>query len=193
MPLFILRHQVLSRHRRIRSGEELKKIVVITSSICLILGFQNCSQSSLSAGSDAGSSGSSEKVATLDSVSKVELVSHDESQWVLDVDSGQINYTSRSGVISATRCLSSDDRAELKSIFENASICAKEVAEGAICTQQYSPGYAVLVSEASDRLALGETLNGCGRGQKEICGVKGASFKAFLTHIANDIDSMVCQ
>lgn len=174
-------------------GNILKKAVVITSFICLILGFQNCSQSSLSPeGNSSLNGGSSEKVESLESVSKVELVSHDASQWVLDVDSGRINYTSRTGVVSATRCLSEDDQSELKSIFENASICAKEVSDGVICTQQYSAGYAVLVSDA-DRVALGERLNGCGAGQKEICGVKGASFKAFLAHVANDIDSMVCQ
>lgn len=190
MPLFILRRASKTRSAD-NSGEEVKKAVVITSFICLILGFQNCSQSSLSGTSDLNSS-SSEKVESLESVSKVELVSHDESQWVLDVNSGQINYTSRSGVVSATRCLSQSEQAELKSIFENASICAKEVSEGVICSQQYSAGYAVLVSDA-ERVALGEKLNGCGAGQKEICGIKGASFKAFLTHIANNIDSMVCQ
>jgi hypothetical protein len=125
-------------------------------------------------------------------VSKVELVSFEASQWVLDVDSGQIKYTSPSGAVSATRCLSRDDQAELKSIFENASVCEREVADGAICTQQYSPGYAVLVSTA-ERVALGEMVNGCGAGQKEICGIKGASFRAFLAHVANDIESMVCQ
>lgn len=171
----------------------MKKAVVITSFICLILGFQNCSQSSLS-GNDTNT-GSSEKVESLESVSKVELVSHDESQWVLDVNSGQINYTSRSGVVSATRCLSQEDQAELKSIFENASICEKDYAsgEGVACTAIYTPGYAVLVSDNSDRMALGEAFNGCGYGQKEICGIKGSSFKAFLTHISSNIDSMSCQ
>jgi hypothetical protein len=170
----------------------VKKAVVITSFICLILGFQNCSQSNLS-GSDPNT-GLTEKVESLESVSQVELVSNDESQWVLEVSSGQIKYTSRrTGAVSATRCLSERDQDELKSIFENASICAKESSEGAICTMVYSPGYAVLVSDKSDRVALGAKVNGCGDGQKEICGVKGASFKAFLSHVSSDIDSMVCQ
>lgn len=172
----------------------MKKIVGIVGALCLILGFQNCSQSALTSEPDAGASGApSTKVGELESVSLVELTSSEASQWILDVESGEIRYTSSQGQVSARRCLSDDDKAELKALLEGASICKSEVPKDAICTMEYSPGYAILVSDSAERTALGEKLDGCGRGAKEICGVKGTAFKAFLAHLAQDIDSMQCE
>ncbi|MFS4458493.1 hypothetical protein [Bdellovibrio sp. HCB2-146] len=171
----------------------MKKIVGIVGVLCLILGFQNCSQSSLSSEPEAGASGTpSTKVGDLESVSLVELTSNEASQWILDVESGELRYTSAQGQVSARRCLSDDDKAELKALLEGASICKSEVPADAICTMQYSPGYAILVSDSAERTALGEKLDGCGRGAIEICGVKGTAFKAFLSHLSKDINSMSC-
>ncbi len=176
----------------------MKKIAALVGTVCLIIGFQNCSQSNLSPdGLDAsltGAGGESGKVTVIAPVVAIELSSAESSQWVIDISSGEIRYTSGKGEVSATRCLSSEDHASLKKILEEAKVCeASKAPADRICSQVYTSGYATLNSEDTKRVVLGESRDGCGSGQKELCGDQGEALRAFLNHVSQNLSNMVCQ
>ena len=198
----------------------MKKLTSLAIFACLILGFQNCSQSNLSTSgvssnslSDSGSESSLDS-AELSKVSTVEIPYSASSipentsgeglraarkagvvsseRLVVALDSGAITLVNSSGQAVAQTCLDDSRLEEMKSYLASASICEAEVAEDVACSQQYEQGYASLKSEEG-QLNLGESLDGCGRGYKDFCGSMASSFKGLVESIKQNWQSMSCQ
>jgi len=202
-------------------GTFMKKLSTLAIFTCLILGFQNCSQSGLSTGGSADSAfkGDSSGDAELDpsSLSEVSTVeipystnsiavndsgeglrearksgSVSNDRLVVDLASGKISLLNAQGQAVAETCLDDSRLEEMKSYLSSSSICEAEVESNVACTQVYEQGYASLASEAG-RLNLGESLDGCGRGYKDFCGSVASSFKGLVESIKQNWQQLSCQ
>jgi|GEM_PF-1434727 hypothetical protein len=197
----------------------MKKFGSLAIFTCLVLGFQNCSQSNLgTSGVSSSAIGDSASESTLDGaelaqVSSVEIPYSTSSipentsgegiraarkasavtseHLVIALDSGAITLVNSNGQAVAQTCLDESRLEEMKSYLASASICEAEVAEDVACSQQYEQGYASLKS-SEGQLNLGESLDGCGRGYKDFCGSMASSFKGLVESIKLNWQSMSC-
>lgn len=192
----------------------MKRGLAFISAACLILGFQNCSQSNLQSGEGLSADvlisapllqGGDESSASTSKVTFVEVpniaddsavqgkaaVSMTPYRLVVSLQSGNINLMDDSNSVLEKRCLSSSSLQELKAILAGASICSATVAAGDVCAQSYTPGYASLYAD-EQRIALGERRDSCGSGQKDLCGEVASVFQNYVSHLRNNWADMSC-
>lgn len=184
------------------------------SAACLILGFQNCSQSNLQSGEgispdvliSAPATVGEEPSAVTSKVTFVEVpnISEDAVQGkassqitryrlVVSLQSGSINLMDDGNNVIEKRCLNSSALQELKTILTGSSICAATIASDAdMCAQSYTPGYASLYAD-DQRIALGEKRDSCGTGQKDLCGGIASVFQNYVAHLRQNWEQMACE
>ena len=164
---------------------------------CLILGFQNCGRNGF--GPDSSSSANSEIAATdavdgtdESSTSPVTAVEVPTASGPLtvQVDTGAITLVDNQNQVIQSACLNSHDLAELQSYTKSYNLCGK-TSSGDVCTQSYTAGYASLIVDGQ-KLNLGESFDGCGKGYKDFCGTQGDSFRGLVDYIAKNYQSMSC-
>lgn len=194
----------------------MKRGLALISAACLILGFQNCSQSNLQGGAGLGqdvsitapknlstgedASGITAKVTFVevpnmsDSSSVAQKASGELTQYrlVVSLQSGTINLMDNRNEVLEKRCLSSSSLQELKTILSGSSICAAAVSSGDMCAQVYSPGYASLYAD-DERINLGERRDSCGNGQKDLCGGVADVFQNYISHLRAHWAEMSCE
>ncbi|KYG67136.1 hypothetical protein AZI86_08990 [Bdellovibrio bacteriovorus] len=194
----------------------MKRGLALISAACLILGFQNCSQSNLQSGVGLGqdvsitapknlstgedTSGVTAKVTFVevpnmsDSSSAAQKASGEITQYrlVVSLQSGTINLMDNRNEVLEKRCLSSSSLQEIKTILSGSSICAAAVSAGDVCAQVYSPGYASLYAD-DERINLGERRDSCGHGHKDLCGSVADVFQNYISHLRNHWAEMSCE
>lgn len=192
-----------------------KRLALLAGTVCLILGFQNCSQSSLQS-SDMASSGeltvnvppaggtdaglSSAKVTYVEipniaeegasvSAKATELTPF---RLVISTDSGKIQLMDDSNAVLEERCLGSAQLSELKTILSGSSVCAAAAVEADVCAMRYKPAYASLYANEK-RVNLGEEKDSCGTGRQDLCGGLADVFQAYVSHVRANWSSMSCE
>jgi hypothetical protein len=195
----------------------VKRGLALISAACLILGFQNCSQSNLQGGaglsedvaiSAPSAIGGDDTVTSKVTFVEVPNISEDSSsasqkvsasaaevtpyRLVVSLQSGTINLMDDRNSVLEKRCLSSSALQELKTILAGSSICAAAVQASNACAQVYSPGYASLYAD-DERIALGERRDSCGNGQKDLCGGLADVFQNYVANLRNHWSEMSCQ
>ncbi|WP_340598591.1 hypothetical protein [Bdellovibrio sp. GT3] len=165
---------------------------------CLILGFQNCSQSNLSA-SELPSPSSHVVTPALGADAESSAITSVEvpvPQGILSIDSktGRIQVIDSSQSVIEESCLQPADLAELQSYLKAGSICGKPVPEeDVMCAQSYSAGYVSLILN-DQKMNLGESYDSCGRGYKDICDEQVAqSFRGLVAYIQKNFHGMLCE
>lgn len=193
--------------------------LAVVGGLCLVLGFQNCTQSSLNGGDSAvgdvavslPSSSSSPSAESADLSSTTAKVTYVEIPNVVDDVEGLQKISSRSsyrlvvstqtGVIQLmddaneslqTRCLDAASLQELKTILSGSSVCAKSVPNDVMCAMRYKPSYAALYAN-ENRIKLGEEQDSCGRGHKDLCGGVATVFQAYIDHLRQHWTEMNCE
>lgn len=192
----------------------MKRGLAFISAACLILGFQNCSQSNLQSGEGLSADvlisaplaqEGDETVSNTSKVTFVEVpnISEDSSvqrkaatevtpfRLVVSLQSGNINLMDDRNNVLEKRCLSSSSLQEIKTILAGASICSAKVAAADVCAQSYTPGYASLYAD-EQRIALGERRDSCGSGQKDLCGDLSTVFQNYVSHLRDSWADMSC-
>ncbi|NUN06469.1 MAG: hypothetical protein HUU57_11990 [Bdellovibrio sp.] len=179
---------------------------------CLVLGFQNCSQSSLQdsvlAGPDVNINLPTGNVPesgepTSGKVTYVEIpnvVSDFAAQQkageiyrlVISMNSGEIQAVDDRNTLLEKRCLSKSHLDELKTILSGSSVCEAVSSAADQCAMRYKAGYASLFVNEK-RVNLGEELDSCGRGRKDLCGATTDVFKAYLDLVRNHWAQMECE
>lgn len=186
----------------------IKRLSLVIGSLCLILGFQNCSQqNNLSEeGSLGAASGALASPADASKITYVEIMESPlvptvsnkvgsvsaESRLLISPKTGEIHAVDSLNKVLDTKCLSAADLATLNQILNSASICKMPVTKADMCATRYIPAYAALVL-GQERINLGEQRDSCGYGRQEICGSLGEVFRDFVSHVRENIDNMKCQ
>ncbi|WP_413576867.1 hypothetical protein ACLVWU_02135 [Bdellovibrio sp. HCB290] len=176
----------------------MKKGGLVLLAGCLILGFQNCSQSNLSA--TELSAPSTHVVLPSDSKSdeSIAITSLEipVPQGVLSVDAktGRIQLIDRNLSVLEESCLQPSEVAELQSYLKTSNVCGKPAPEeDVMCAQSYNAGYATLIL-GEQKLNLGESYDSCGRGYKDICGEQASqSFRGLIAYIQKNYHGMLCE
>jgi hypothetical protein len=179
----------------------LKNWMVVIVGCCLILGFQNCSQSGLSQGDFAsldvhavtpsvGSGGeSSEDTPAITSVE----IPFGQGVLRVQADSGRIDYVDGSGQVAERSCLGAAELNELQSYLKPYNLCGAAAKDPEVmCAQTYTEGYVSLVM-GQQRMNLGEKFDSCGSGFKDFCGDQAQSFRGLVSFIQKNFYSMSCQ
>jgi len=192
----------------------VKRVWALGAMVCLVLGFQNCSQNGLQTLSESSSDVSinvppsvdgSENSGTPAKVTYVEIPNiSDESssaqkpveltpyRLVISVDSGEISLLDDSNAVLQKRCLNAGSLTELKTILSGSSVCAATASQAEVCAQSYKPGYASLYVN-DKRINLGEEFDSCGRGRKDLCGQVTDVFQAYVDYVKAHWAEMSCQ
>jgi hypothetical protein len=175
-------------------------LVILTG--CLILGFQNCSQTNLSASELASSSAHlvTPAVGTgsdADSSAPISSLEIPLTMGSLSVDpvSGRIVFLGANDQVIDEYCLPAQEISELQSYLKVSNICGPKnaVDAGAQCGQVYTPAYASL-GIGDQKMNLGESYDSCGRGFKDICGEQAAqSFRGLVAYIQKNFKSLSCE
>ncbi len=169
---------------------------------CLILGFQNCGRNGFAP--EYNSSSNINQVATgeavdgssddssLSPVTAVEIPTQ-SGPLTIQVDSGKITLIDNSQQNQAIEqgCLSAKDLAELRTYTTSYNLCSNEK-KADLCTQNYTRGYASLIID-NQKLNLGESFDGCGKGFKDFCGAQADSFRGLVNYFIKNFPSMKCQ
>lgn len=194
--------------------------LALVGGLCLVLGFQNCTQSSLSgddgavadvsvslpSSSNAPSVGSADMSSTTAKVTYVEIpnvvgdveglqkASSQDGDYrlVVSTQTGVIQLMDESNESLQTRCLDAGSLQELKTILSGSSVCAKSVPDDVMCAMRYKPSYAALYAN-ENRIKLGEEQDSCGRGQKDLCGGVATVFQAYIDHLRLHWTEMNCE
>ncbi|WP_347356059.1 hypothetical protein [Bdellovibrio sp.] len=191
-----------------------KRLAVLTGAICLIVGFQNCSQSALqtsemasmndvsvivppAAGGSSSSEASKVTYIEIPNISEDGAVSAKISEvsmyrLVIATESGKIHLVDDANNILQERCLGSANLAELKTILSGSSVCAAPVKSADICAMKYTPAYAALYANEK-RVNLGEEKDSCGRGRQDLCGGLADVFQAYVAHVRANWADMSCE
>lgn len=180
----------------------------------LIVAFQNCSQETLTSSAEnmkatdvaitlPGENAQAAKVSFVeipditanDHQAKIGASLGEEESYrlVISVDSGALQILDRANAVMDRGCLSQSDLQELKTILGGSRICqADSVAADQMCSQVYRPGYASLYAD-EQRISLGEQMDSCGRGKKDLCGELSNVFKAYVAHLKLNWSQMSCE
>lgn len=194
----------------------MKRVLALAFMFSLILGFQNCSQSSLQPEGvlsgdvavtlpQSGVSPTSD-AAVAAKVTYVEIPNVTDSnlapqklsdvvsphRLVISLQTGVIQLMDEANAPLEQRCLSASSLDELKTILSGASICAAQVTSADICAMSYKPAYASLYANES-RVLLGEERDSCGTGRKDLCGALAEVFQAYVSHVKANWSEMNCQ
>ncbi len=166
---------------------------------CLILGFQNCGRNGF--GPESGSDsvnhastgevvdGSSDESST-SPVTAVEVPT-DSGVMAVQVDTGKITLVNGQDIEQG--CLNQKDLGDLQGFTKAYNLCsAPTPAEGTMCTAVYTKGYASLIVDGQ-KMNLGESFDGCGRGFKDFCGAQADSFRGLVDYVVKNFASMKCQ
>ncbi|WII70650.1 hypothetical protein QJS83_09285 [Bdellovibrio sp. 22V] len=187
--------------------------MALISVLCLILGFQNCSQSAFNpAGLEAnevsislppsveGEEPSSSKVTYVeipnmqDQSSGIAAKASELTPYrlVISTATGRIQLMDDANEILQEKCLSSSDLQELQTILSGSSVCAQPEVEADMCAARYTPPYASLYANEK-RVNLGEARDSCGKGRKDLCGGLTEVFQAYISHVKSGWTSMNCE
>lgn len=180
--------------------------------LILVLAFQNCGRQGLQ--SDGAGSGDvavtlpqngvavaadSAKVTYIeipevaDTSGQQKIVGEEgDGRLVISLQSGKIQLMDSANNVLQQRCLAPSDLGELKTILSGSKICEAQVAQDAICAMQMKMGYASLYADEK-RVNLGEELDSCGRGRKDLCGELSNVFKAYVSHVKANWVEMHCE
>lgn len=169
---------------------------------CLILGFQNCSRAGFAPGSDMSGNynqvvpgGVVEGSTDESSVSPVTavIIPTQSGPLTIQADTGRITLVDNQGQnqVLEQACLSTQDLAELQSYTKAYNLCGKST-KADLCSQSYTPGYASLIVD-NQKLNLGESYDGCGKGFRDFCGTQAESFRGLVDYIVKNFPSMKCQ
>nr|BFD58328.1 hypothetical protein CKG001_04350 [Bdellovibrio sp. CKG001]BFD61757.1 hypothetical protein BdHM001_04380 [Bdellovibrio sp. HM001]BFD65581.1 hypothetical protein HAGR004_06030 [Bdellovibrio sp. HAGR004] len=191
-----------------------KRLAVLAGTVCLIVGFQNCSQSALqtsemasmndvsvivppAAGGESPTEASKVTYVEIPNISEDGAVSAKASEvspyrLVIAIDSGKIHLVDDGNNILQERCLGSANLAELKTILSGSSVCAAPVKSNDICAMKYTPAYASLYADEK-RVNLGEEKDSCGRGRQDLCGGLADVFQAYVAHVRANWSDMSCE
>lgn len=200
-----------------KKGEFVKKVWALVSFFMLVVGFQNCSQSSLQQGGELSSavsvgipqSGSKsdgvlsneQAQVTYLEIPSVADVSADQqkiaseeidSRLVISLQSGRIQLMNGANSVLQTRCLKQEELAELKTILSGSQICETHVDEDAICAMRVKSAYASLYANER-RVHLGAEQDSCGRGRKDLCGGVASVLQAYVSHVKASWSDMNCE
>ncbi|QDK36559.1 hypothetical protein [Bdellovibrio sp. NC01] len=168
---------------------------------CLILGFQNCGRNGFAPDSSSSSNLSqvttgvggvegSDDEASQSPVTAVEVPT-DSGPLTIDAETGKITLIDSQDQVIEQACLPAKDLRELQSYTKAYNLCGSTV-KADLCTQKYTKGYASLIVD-DQRLNLGESFDGCGKGFKDFCGTQGDSFRGLVTYILANFHTMKCQ
>ncbi|MCB0413646.1 MAG: hypothetical protein KDD50_04900 [Bdellovibrionales bacterium] len=159
------------------------KFFFLTSTIILLISFQNCSHqfenTALSLENSQISNEESQQEELQNQASNIVLINlqipeEQKTQFSqlmgytltsidVDVDSGQISAETKTPY-----CLSAHLLSDLKLLLHEAKICKgnldEELPQNQLCTLYYQAPYARLVFENRDEISMGERPNGCRRG-----------------------------
>ncbi|AFY00196.1 hypothetical protein [Bdellovibrio bacteriovorus] len=193
-----------------------KRLALLTGTVCLILGFQNCSQNSLQTSEMASlndvsvalpPSGGGDSANTPAKVTYVEIPNVSDTvvegvaakaselgqyRLVIATDSGRIQLVDEVNTVIQERCLSAGSLSELKTILSGSSVCAAPVKSADMCAMRYKPAYASLYANET-RVNLGEEKDSCGTGLKDLCGGLADVFQAYVSHVRNNWTAMNCE
>lgn len=188
----------------------MKRGLALGTMFCLVLGFQNCSQSSLQGSasedvsinlSSAGGTGGVENATGKVTYVEVPFTDNQESfqqkaigssRLVISLASGEIQTMDDTNAVLDRRCLSAAHLEELKTILAGSSVCEAAKNNADMCAMRYKPGYASLFVNEK-RVNLGEELDSCGRGRKDLCGAATDVFKAYLDFVKTHLSEMSCE
>ncbi|MBO9666747.1 MAG: hypothetical protein J7501_08015 [Bdellovibrio sp.] len=178
-----------------------KNWMVVIAGCCLILGFQNCSQSGLSQGDFASldvhavtpSVGSGEESSEdAQAITSVEIP-FGQNKLRVQADSGRIDLFDSAGQLVEEGCLGSVELSELQSYIKPYNICGAPAQDAdRVCAQTYTAGYASLVM-GQQRMNLGEMFDSCGSGYKDLCGDQAQSFRGLVAYMQKNFYSLNCQ
>ncbi|MEN0058406.1 MAG: hypothetical protein AAGB31_06190 [Bdellovibrio sp.] len=190
----------------------MKRVLALMTMFCLVLGFQNCSQSNLQNAGDLSGDvsviipsevGASESQSTvtyveIPEVSAESSVSSKASsealagRLVISMQSGSIQLMDDANNVLSQRCLDSSRLKELKTILSGSSICATEVSADQICAMRMKSAYASLYADER-RVNLGEEMDSCGRGKKDLCGGLADVFRSYVSYVRAHWAEMECE
>ncbi|KHD89055.1 MAG: hypothetical protein OM95_05485 [Bdellovibrio sp. ArHS] len=195
----------------------MKRGLALIGILCLVLGFQNCSQSSLQGQGDLASNdvsinmppqivedgnASAPKAVTYIEIPNIadgetsfssKAIEATPYRLVISTESGSIQLVDDANAVLENRCLSAGNLEELKTILSGSSICeAQTQDDDQICSMRYKPWYAALyVNE--ERVKLGEERDSCGKGRKDLCGALTDVFQAYVAHLRLHWSEMNCE
>lgn len=200
-----------------KKGEFVKKFWALASFFILVVGFQNCSQSSLQqsgelssvvsvgipqGGAQPNGVASSEQaqvtyleipgVSDLSAEQQKVAAEEVDSRLVISLQSGRIQLMDGANSVLQTRCLKQEDLTELKTILAGSQICETFVAEDAICAMRIKSAYASLYAN-DKRVSLGAEHDSCGRGRKDLCGGLASVLQAYVSHVRSSWANMSCE
>jgi len=168
---------------------------------CLILGFQNCGRNGFAP--EYNSSGNINQVTPGDVVDGATDESSSSPVTAVEIPtgSGPLTIQTDSGKITLIDqgqsqaieqgCLNAKDLAELQSYTKTYNLCSN-TRKADLCTQVYTAGYASLIVN-NQKLNLGESFDGCGKGFKDFCGAQAEGFRGLVDYIVKNFPSMKCQ
>lgn len=189
----------------------MKRVLAAVSMLCLVLGFQNCSQSSLQGSAEQASSQVAISVPSQNGESASQTVTYIEVpnisedsgvaqkaseltpyRLVVSVNSGSIQLMDESNNVIEKRCLDSAQLQELQTILAGSSVCAVQASSAEVCAMKYTPGYASLYANEK-RINLGEQRDSCGNGKKDLCGGLANVFQNYVSFLRSNWSEMNCQ
>lgn len=192
-----------------------KRLAVLTGTVCLILGFQNCSQNQLQTSEMASMNDvsvslppvvenaepESAKVTFVEIPNVSDMVGDGISakasedsrlRLVIATSTGRIQLVDEINSVLQERCLSAASLAELKAILSGSSVCQAPVQVADMCAMRYKPAYVALYANDT-RVNLGEEKDSCGTGLKDLCGGLANVFQAYVSHVRNNWTEMNCE
>lgn len=195
----------------------MKKLYPILAAIVVTLAFQNCSPHSMDSGLITRDSSSLTfgdtslpRLTPLDSIldevkileiPRVSFSSDDDPEktglndaYALRVDlmTGMIDLVDRNDAsVLASRCLSLTSRDEVVTILQSSQLC-EQGRPDKLCAQRYTPEYASLIANAKV-IPLGEELDSCGSGKKDLCGESAVMLKGFIKFVKSNWQDMSCE
>lgn len=196
----------------------MSRFFTLLGIVCLIIGFQNCSPSAVQLADNSstdisvfvpgvsadGSLSNSNKTVSKVTFVEIPNIAMDEAsvrakssvpssdRLVISLQSGSVHLLDEKNEVLEKRCLNSSQLQELKTILGGSSVCAIKATKADVCGQRYKAGYAALYAD-DDRINLGEEMDSCGNGKKDLCGSLGEVFQNYISFVRQNWTGMACE
>jgi hypothetical protein len=169
----------------------MKKMVPVFLAAGLVLiGFQNCSQST-SGESSLSNSSSSLKIEdpVLAEALSIDIMTQQNQSVSLDLKTGEMKQD-LSGVV-VKKCLPDSVRAEILDVLQNSNLCEYPApASESICLQVYSPAYAEIFW-TDKAVKVGEMYSSCHK-DIDLCGQDSQLLRGLLRNVVSRWNEWSC-
>lgn len=167
-----------------------KYIPVLVASGVLLLGFQNCQQSTGSgSGSSATSAQSKIEDPTLSQAQSLDILTQSDDKINLNLATGELIQNVQGTEIK--KCLSESMRGQIQDLLASSSLCEhKEPAADVACAQVYAPAYGE-IHWSNKSIKVGEAFSSCHK-DVDLCGNDGAILRGLLRQVISRWNEWSC-